>query len=161
MGNVDDAYTGNDDVGGAQQSGIGEFWAIATAQTKFWKAPRTTTAFYAAATQLIQAGVSTTGYIENTSVTVGLSGIQCKLKTPEVVTFDLIPGSAVTLNHGAKWQMTANKAFLVGTHVQANSALKVKELISQCHAAMSKAKDTVTAIDDGSVSAVIGEALRA
>lgn len=161
MGNVDDAYTGNDDVGGAEQSGIGEFWAIATAQSMFWKAARNKTAFYAAATQLIQGGVSTTGYIENTSVTVGLSGVQGKLKTPDVFTFNMIPGSAITLNHGAKWQMTTNKAFLVGTHVQANSAIKVEELINECHAAMSKAKDAVTAIDDGTVSAVIGEAIRA
>lgn len=160
MSDVNDAYTGNDDVGSASQTGFGEFWAIATAQSVFWSAPRISTNLYVAATQLIQAGVSTTAYVENTVVNVGLSGVQCKLKTPAVATFDLIPGSAVTLNHGAKWQMTANKAFLTGTHIRANSAMKVKELVSQCHAAMTKAKDAITSIDDGSVSATIGEALR-
>ncbi len=159
MGEMNDAYTGNDDVGSATQTGFLDFWAIATAQSVMYKQPYTMSNLYAAETGLIQAGALAEGYIENSTVTVALSGVRCELMTPAVLTYDLASGGSIEIDI-EKMTMTTDSAFLTGTHVKANDTLQSEELISHCEAFMSKADEAMTGIESGAFCSTLGEALR-
>lgn len=156
---LSDEYTGNKDIGKAMQTAFLDFWAISTAQAVFWKEPYTMSNLHGEETMLIQLGAEATGYVENSSLTASLMGLQFEFKTPVVATVDIIPGSSIEINM-TEMEMTTNKAFLSGTHIKANEALEAEQVLNHCRAAMSSASTALTDIEGGAFNASLAQALR-
>lgn len=157
-GNVDDAYTGNNDVGKARQLGD-DFWQIQTAQAKYWDSPYTMSNLHAEESMLIQAGALATGYVENSSLAAALIGISFEFKTPAVITVDMIPGSKIEVDI-MKAEATTNKAWLKLGHIKANDALEAEELLSECKAAVSEMQTKLAGLKSGAAESTIAEAIR-
>ncbi len=156
---LNDEYTGNQNIGKAAQTDFMDFWAIATAQSIFWKEPYTMSNLHAAETMLIQLGAEATGYIENSSLEAALIGIKFEFATPAVATIDVIPGSSIEIDM-ANMEMTTNKAFLSGTRIKANESLEAHQLLNHCRAAMSEATTSIANMESGAFSASLAQALR-
>lgn len=156
---LNDDYTGNQNIGKALQTDFMDFWAIATAQSIFWKEPYTMSNLHGAETMLIQLGAEATGYIENSSLEASMIGIQAEFKTPAVASIDIIPGSSIEIDMFAM-EMTTNKAFLTGTHIKANESLEAQQVLNHCRAAVSDVNASITDIESGAFSASLAQALR-
>lgn len=157
-GSVDDAYTGNDDVGQAKALGD-DFWQIETAQAKFWDSAYTMANWHHDESMLIQAGALANGYVENSSLNATMAGLSFEFKTPAVVTFEVLPGSKIDIDL-MKMEATTNRARLCGAHITANDALEAEELLSHCKAAVTDIQNKLTNLKSGAAHSTIAEAIR-
>ncbi len=159
MAEVNDAYTGNNDVGQAAQTGFMDFWAIATAQAKYWNAPYTMANLHTDETMLIQAGAVANAYIENSSLNLALIGLKFELKTPVVYTMDVIPGSKIDVDL-LKMEASTNRALLARGFIHANETLEAKEELAHIQAKIEKMETNLSEFKTGTISARVAEQIR-
>ncbi len=154
-----DDYTGNQSAGKAAQTGFLDFWSIATAQSVCWTEPYTMSNLHGAETMLIQLGAEASGYGEYSTVTAAMVGLQATLATSAVVTVDIGDGTSIELDM-VKGEMTTNKAFLVGTHIKANQALEVDQIVSHCRAVATETTQSIIQIQQAGMIASIDQTMR-
>jgi hypothetical protein len=158
MAEVNDAYTGNNDVGQAAQTGFMDFWAIATAQAKYWDSAYTMANLHAEESMLIQAGAVANAYVENSSLAAALMGLSFEFKTPYVATIDVIPGSKLEFDLVA-CEAKTNVAKLTTAHIK-NEVLEAREILSECKAAATQVENKLSSIKSGAMNADVAEAIR-
>ncbi len=158
MAEVNDAYTDNNDVGQAAQTGFMDFWAIATAQSKVWDTPYTMANLHGEESMLIQAGAVANAYETNSSLAATLIGLSFEFKTPIVATIDVIPGSKLEFDLLAMEAKT-NCAILTTAKIK-NEVLEAREILSECKAAVNQVENKLSSIKSGAMNADVAEAIR-
>lgn len=156
---AEDEYTGNTDIGQAAQTGILDFWAIATAQSVYWPKPYTASNLHAEESMLIQIGALANGYVENSSLAAALIGLKFEFATPAVLTFDVYAGSKIEISI-LDAEMSTNRVVLSGNKIKINEALEARAIQSKIKASVSEMEAAVDNLKSGALSAAVAEKIR-